>query len=344
MPRSLGQRRTLTRQNLSGIIAAVRASRLVTILMLLQARGQMTAPVLAAELEVSVRTIQRDIDALSAAGVPVYSERGRAGGYQLAGGYRNRLTGLDSGEAQALVAFAAPGAARELGLGQALLSAQLKLAAALPGRLRAQATSAADRFHLDVSGWFIPRRPAAHLDALAAAVFGDLTVEARYRGRAGPRDCRLEPLGLVLKAGTWYLIASEHSAIRGYRADRLDQVTVTREQFSRPRGFDLSAFWATWRDEFERRLPVVRVTVRARSRCLHRLRHAVEQAHAHTVDWRTPPDQSGWTQLVLPFEKLDYARAALLGFGADIEVIDPTELRGQMIATIAALSALYSER
>jgi len=304
----------------------------------------MTAPVLAAELEVSVRTIQRDIDALSAVGVPVYSERGRAGGYRLAGGYRSRLTGLDSGEAQALVAFATPGAARELGLGQALLSAQLKLAAALPGRLRAQAISAADRFHLDVSGWFTPRRPAAHLDVLAAAVFGDLTVEARYRGRAGPRDCRLQPLGLVLKAGTWYLIASEHDAIRGYRADRLDQVTVTGEQFSRPPGFDLSAFWVTWRDEFERGLPVVTVTVRARSHCIHRLRHAVEQAHAHTVDWHTPPDQAGWSQLVLPFEKLDYARAALLGFGADVEVIDPRELRGQMIATTAALSALYAPR
>lgn len=304
----------------------------------------MTAAGLAAELEVSVRSVQRDIEALSAAGVPVYAERGRAGGYRLVDGYRTRLTGLDSGEAQALVAFGASGPADELGLGRALMSAQLKLVAALPASLREQALAAAGRFHLDAPGWFTARRPAPHLADLAAGVFGDQVVDARYRAKTGPRPCRLEPLGLVLKAGSWYVIAREGGGIRGYRADRFQRVTVTGEHFERPGDFDLSAFWARWQEEFERGLPVVMVTVRARPGCVDRLRRSVEQAHAHLVSWDTPPDESGWVQVQLPFEKLEYARVTLLGFGADVEILGPAELRRQITAAAAALAALYAER
>jgi len=321
----------------------MRASRLVAILLLLQARGQMTAAELSGELEVSVRSIQRDIEALSAAGVPVYSERGRAGGYRLVDGYRSRLTGLHSGEAQALVAFGAAGPAHELGLGQALMSAQLKLVASLPAPLREQAMAAADRFHLDAPGWFTTRRPAPHLEALATGVFGDQVVEARYRGKPGPRQCRLEPLGLVLKAGTWYVIACEGGVVRGYRADRFQRVTLTGQRFSRPGGFDLGAFWASWRERFERGLPVVTVTARARPGCISRLRRSVEPAHADKVSWDSPPDATGWVTLDLPFEKLEYARVTLLGFGADVEVLGPGELRSQMSTTAALLATLYPE-
>jgi predicted DNA-binding transcriptional regulator YafY len=310
-------------------------------LLLLQARGQTTAPELAGELDVSVRTIQRDIEALAAAGVPVYSERGRDGGYRLVDGYRSRLTGLDRDEAQALLAFEAAAPARELGLGQALMSARLKLAASLPARLRHEASAAANRFHLDAPGWFAPRPPTPHLEALAAAVFGDLAVEARYRGKAGARSCRLKPLGLVLKAGSWYVVAQEGEVMRGYRADRFEYVAVSDQGFSRPARFNLSAFWAVWCQEFERGLPVVTVTVRARAACARRLKRVVEPAHAHRVDWDAPPDRAGWIQLLLPFEKLEYARAALLGFGADVEVLAPHELRSQMIAAAADLGALY---
>ena len=321
----------------------MRASRLVAILLLLQAQGQMTAAELAGELEVSVRTIQRDLEALSAAGVPVYSERGRAGGYRLVDGYRSRLTGLDRDEAQALITFGAAGPAQELGLGQALMSARLKLAASLPAALRQQVSAAAGRFHLDAPGWFTTRPPTPHLEALATGVFGDLAVEARYRGKTGARTCRLEPLGLVLKAGHWYVIASEGDAVRGYRADRFEHAVASGQQFSRPPEFDLSAFWAAWRDEFERGLPVVTVTVRARSGCARRLRRVVEPSHAHEVKWDTLPDETGWVRLLLPFEKLEFAQAALLGFGADIEVLGPKELRSRMTAAATALGALYAE-
>jgi predicted DNA-binding transcriptional regulator YafY len=310
-------------------------------LLLLQARARLTAAQLAGELDVSVRTVQRDVEALAAAGVPVYSERGRDGGYRLVDGYRSRLTGLDSGEAQALVAFGATAAAHELGLGQALLSARLKLVAALPAPLRREALGAAGRFHLDAPGWFTARRATPHLAALAAGVFGDLAVAGRYRGKQGARDCRLEPFGLVLKAGRWYVVAREGGAVRGYLADRFEQVAVTGEQFTRPDGFDLGAFWASWRDEFERGLAVVTVSVLARPGCLRRLRQSVEPAHASDVAWDALPDESGWVRLQLPFEKLEYAHAALLGFGAEVEVLGPPELRGQMSATAAALSALY---
>lgn len=322
----------------------MRASRLVAVLLLLQARAQLTAPELAGELEVSVRTIQRDIDALAAAGVPVYSQRGRDGGYRLVDGYRSRLTGFDSGEAQALVAFGASSVAQELGLGQALMSARLKLVAGLPATIRSEALGAAERFHLDAPGWFTTRRAAPHLETLAAGVFGDTAVDGRYRARGGPRDCRLEPLGLVLKAGVWYLVAQEGGTIRGYRADRFERVAVTGQQFTRPDGFDLSAFWAAWREDFERGLPVVKVSVRARSGCLRRLRHSVEPGYRHEVDWEALPDADGWVRLQLPFEKLEYARAALLGFGADAEVLAPPELRSQMTSTAAALGALYAGR
>jgi predicted DNA-binding transcriptional regulator YafY len=341
------------------MVGTVRASRLVALLLLLQARGRMTAAGLASELEVSPRTIQRDVEALAAAGVPVYSERGRDGGYRLVGGYRSRLTGLDPDEARALVAVGTAAPARELGLGQALMSARLKLIASLPAGLRDEMSAAASRFHLDAPGWFTRQRPVPFLDALAEGVFGDLVVEARYRGRSGPRARRLEPLGLVLKAGTWYVVARGDGevgdgggggrgsgAVRGYRADRFDAAAVTDQRFGRPEGFDLAAFWSAWIEEFERSLPVVTVTVRARTdrdgTVLRALRRVVEPGYADQVDWNVAPDSQGWVRLLLPFEKLEYARVGLLGFGPDVEVLAPGELRDQMAAAAAGLTALYS--
>lgn len=301
----------------------------------------MTAADLAARLQVSIRTIQRDADALSAAGVPVYAQRGRAGGYRLATGYRSRLTALDRDEALALAAMGASEPARELGLGLALLSARLKIAAALPDPLRGVVGEAASRFHLDAPGWFTRHRPVPHLAALAQGVFGDVEVTARYRAKAGPRDCRLRPLGLVLKAGIWYLVAAEGTAVRGYRADRFELAEPTGEKFSRPDRFDLAAFWNSWRDEFERGLPVVQVSVRARPRCVAQLRRVVEPAYVSTVDWRCPAGADGWIRLDLPFEKLEYVPAALLGLGGDVEVLGPAALRGQMATAAAALGTLY---
>jgi predicted DNA-binding transcriptional regulator YafY len=320
----------------------MRASRLVALLLLLQARGQLTAAELATELGVSGRTIQRDVDALAEAGIPVYAERGRAGGYRLVHGYRASLTALDATEARALVAFGAAGPAGDLGLGQALMSARLKLAASLPATLREQAADAAGRFHLDASGWFSSKPAPRFISELATAVFGDLEVDALYRRRSGTHDCRLQPLGLVLKAGTWYLVATEDGPVPlVYRADRFDHAVASDRRFRRPAGFDLAGYWAGWRDEFERGLPLVWVTVLARRACVRGLRRVVEPAYAAQVDWDPAADASGRAQLDLPFEKLEYARAALLGFGPDVEVTGPDELRRQMTEAAEGLHALY---
>src|SRR5688500_11329902 len=192
----------------------MRASRLVQLLLLLQARGRTTAGVLATELEVSERTIHRDVDALSAAGVPIYAERGPHGGIQLIDGYRTRLTGLTGEEAEAVFLSGLPGPAAELGLGTVVAAARLKILAALPSELRVRASRLVERFHLDAAGWFHANEEVPHLAVLADAVWESRRLKLIY-GR-GDREVErsLDPLGLVLKAGVWYLVAASDGGVR----------------------------------------------------------------------------------------------------------------------------------
>src|ERR671918_1006935 len=174
----------------------MRASRLVTLLLLLQNRGRLTAAELARELEVSERTIHRDVDALSEAGVPIYAERGPLGGVQLVDGYRTRLTGMTAEEAEALFLSGLPGPAAELGLGTVMTAARLKVLAALPPELRSRASRLVERFHLDASGWFSVDEEAPHLPLLAAAVWQGRVVEISYVRDGSAVERRLEPLGV----------------------------------------------------------------------------------------------------------------------------------------------------
>src|SRR3954454_10086623 len=201
----------------------MRAGRLVSLLLLLQSRGLMTAEQLARELEVSVRTIYRDVDALSIAGVPIYADRGPLGGIRLVDGYRTRLTGLTTQEAEALFLSGLPGPAAQLGLGTVVTAARLKVLAALPPELRARASRISQRFHLDAPGWFQGSESVPHLQTLSTAVWEDRKLSLGYRRNDGNTvDRVVDPLGLVLKAGVWHLVVQTSGAApRTYRVSRI---------------------------------------------------------------------------------------------------------------------------
>lgn len=321
----------------------MRASRLLSVLLLLQNRGRLTAEQLAAELEVSVRTIYRDIEALSTAGVPVYADRGRAGGYQLLGGFRTRLTGLTEPEAQALALAGLPSAAAELGLGTTLAAAQLKLTAALPAELRDRADTVAQRFYLDVPGWFRDVESPEHLPAVADAVWNDRTVLVRYeKWDRTEVDRTLEPLGLVLKAGRWYLAARRDGSVATFRVGRIHSLRVVG-QFERGADFDITEFWRRFSERFERRLyprtAVVRLSAFGRQLVPLYLGAVGARALA-AAD--APVDDDGWQRLELPVEGGQPALGELLRFGPEIEVLEPAELRDDVARATARMAARYS--
>ncbi|MFC8089152.1 helix-turn-helix transcriptional regulator [Streptomyces sp. NPDC057301] len=307
----------------------MKSSRLVSILLLLQTRGRMTAAQLAEELEVSVRTVYRDVEALSAAGVPLYGDAGHAGGYRLLDGYRTRLTGLTSGEAEALFLAGAPGPAAQLGLGSVLAAAQLKVRAALPAELRTHADRISGRFHLDAPGWYADADETPHLPAVADAVWNSRVLHVLYRRWREPTDVqrRLEPYGLVLKAGRWYVVAGPGP--RTFRVDQMLQLTSAHEEFTRPADFDLAAYWRAYQRDFHDRL--------------YRRDAVVRLAPGVTLDraagHRTEKD--GWTRVTVPIESVDHAHAEFLRLGTGIEVLQPPELRERIARTVAELAERY---
>ncbi|MEV0748064.1 WYL domain-containing protein [Streptomyces sp. NPDC050273] len=322
----------------------MRAARLIRMVLLLQSRPAMTAAELAHELQVSERTVTRDAQALSEAGIPVYAERGRAGGYRLVGGYRTGLTGLARDEAEALFLSGLPSALREMGLADAASAARLKVSAALLPSLRDASAGAARRFHLDAPGWYQePVRPEL-LPAVAEAVWDDRTVRAHYR-RAG-RDTEVErglaPYGLVLKAGVWYLCARAEEDFRVYRIDRFTAVTVSDTRFVRDESFDLPAFWDERAAQFARSLLRAEVTLRLSEAGVRRLPHAVDRVAARdALEGAGAPGADGWVTVTLPVESLDVAFGQLLALGPELEVLEPATLRGRFAAAAEALHSLY---
>ncbi|WP_326603255.1 helix-turn-helix transcriptional regulator [Streptomyces sp. NBC_01800] len=322
----------------------MRAARLIKMVLLLQSRPAMTAAELARELEVSERTITRDAQALSEAGVPVYADRGRAGGYRLVGGYRTRLTGLARNEAEALFLSGLPSALREMGLEDAASAARLKVSAALLPSLRDASDTAAQRFHLDAPGWYQEPVTPELLPAVAEAVWDDRMVKARYR-RGGPGsevERELAPYGLVLKAGVWYVCARAGTDFRVYRIDRFAAVAVTDERFVRDEDFDLPGFWDERAAQFARSILRTEVTVRVSEAGVGRLPHLVDRSAAlDALDAAGPPDADGWRTVVLPVESLDVAYSQLLALGPELEVLEPAALRTRFGTAAERLSDLY---
>ena len=321
----------------------MRASRLLSLLMLLQTRGRLSAQVLAEELEVSVRTIHRDVDELSASGVPIWADRGRLGGFQLQPGWRTRVDGLTAPEAQAMFLGGLPGPAAELGLGEAMASAQLKLLAALPDGWREDARRVSARFHLDPIDWY--RGPSAtdHLPAIAQAVWGERRIAMRYESWKGEVSRRVDPLGLVLKAGVWYLAAQVGMGVRTYRLSNILDLAVTEEGFERPADFDLAAWWLASTKRFEKELAVDTAQLRVSAsgfKGLRELGAAVAQAAEATA---SAPDDAGWRRVTIPIESIAHAAAQVLRLGAQAEVLKPTALRRELLERLDAVAALYRQ-
>ena len=319
----------------------MRASRLLSILLLLQARGRMSAQELAEEVEASVRTVYRDVEHLSASGVPVTVKRGPSGGFELLGGWRTRLTGLTPKEAQAMFLAGTPGPAAQLGLGDAMASAQLKLLAALPAQWQADARVVGSRFHLDPIGWFQNPPRIDHLAAIAEAVWNERRVRIRYESWKDVVNRVIEPLGLVLKAGEWYVVAGAENEPRTYRLSNMHEVEVREEKFARPKKFELAKHWAASIARFEAGLyqgsAVVRVSPTGAKR-LRNLSAAVSQAVDSGLE---APDARGWRRITIPIESIDHAASQLLRLGVEGEVLEPVALRDKLAATAQRLSEIY---
>ncbi len=319
----------------------MRASRLLSILIMLQMRGRLSADALAREFEVSIRTIYRDIDQLSAAGVPVYAERGRAGGFALHEGYRTKLTGLTPGEAEVLLLAGAGGAAQDLGVGPEAAAAQLKLLASLPPDSGASAQRVASRFHLDPAPWYARIEPLDILPALASAVWRDRRIRIGYESWKASVTRELDPLGLVLKAGVWYLIAGADGKPRTYRVSNIRKLDVLEKPFHRPARFNLPRHWAASSQEFETRLMSERAVIRVSPEGRRLLRDNYPAAEQAVAAKHTKVRPAGWVKAEIPVESFQQSARQLLRLGAEVEVIGPPALRNAVADEAKKVAAIY---
>ncbi len=328
----------------------MRSSRLLSILLRLQLRGRITASELAREFEVAVRTIYRDLDALSAAGVPVHAARGRAGGIVLAPGWRTQLTGLTGAEARSVPLAGLRNAARDLGLSVEAADVQLKLLASLPPEAAADAGRIAERFHVDPLPWYHRPEPLPLLPALAGAVWDSRQVRLHYASWVGETTRTLSPLGLVLKGGLWYLVArpagrGAAAMPRTYRVSAILSLRVLATPARRPPGFVLAAHWPAAVEAFEARLMAGRAAVRISPEGLSILR-AVQPAAAEWAERTARPlsgavrgkGLAGWVQAELPTESEAYAARQLLRLGTEVEVLAPASLRAAVAREAAAVA------
>jgi predicted DNA-binding transcriptional regulator YafY len=303
----------------------------------------MTAAALAAELEVSVRTIYRDVDSLSAAGVPVYGDAGPDGGYRLVDGYCTRLTGLTGDEAEVVLLGGLPGPAAELGVGSALTGAQLKLMAALPVELRDRARLVRERFYLDAPSWYRAVEPVPHLTAVADAVWQQRSVRLVYRRWKAPTDVTrtVDPFGVVLKAGRWYVVARCDAGVRTYRVDQILALESLGTHFERDADFDLEAHWRGYVDDFQERRYRDVADVRLSPSAQRWWAEHADPVVAAAVERTAEPDGDGWVRAQIPIESIAHAARDLLQLGADLEVLAPAALRDRIVSTVDALRRMY---
>jgi predicted DNA-binding transcriptional regulator YafY len=313
----------------------MRADRLLSIVLLLQANHQMTAGELAARLEVSERTILRDMDALSAAGIPVIAERGTGGGWRLLDGYQTKLTGLSPPEIRSLFLARPEQLMSDLGLRQEADTAMLKLQAALPERARRDAAFARSRLHIDPRGWRDPGESIPALPLLLTALWQDRRVRFMYhRQLCDPGERTVDPLGLVAKGSTWYLVAQPEGEPRTYRVSRIADAVVLDEPASRPVEFDLPAYWERSAQEFRQQLPRYYATFRAAPGMMRWVRY-----RGWRVEEETPDEDR--VRVRVRFDAEEEARQFALSFGAEVEVVEPLELRAAVVAAAREVVERY---
>lgn len=320
----------------------MRADRLLSILLLLQVHRRMTARELARRLEVSERTIYRDMEALSVSGVPVVAERGTGGGWALLEGYKTNLTGLNQAEIRALFLPSPSRVLADLGLHQASEAALIRLLAALPSIYRRDAEYMRQRIHIDAGGWNPSEEDVSFLPVLQEAIWQERRLHLAYERSDGTSVERcVDPLGLVVKGSVWYLAAVVEGEVRTYRVSRVRAATILDQACVRPPGFDLAAHWAQASAQFVAGLPRYPATVRAAPGILSRMRYAGRFARIERAD---PPDADGWVRLSIRFETEEEASEYVLSFGPQIEVVEPQELREKVISLARGVVDFYAGR
>jgi predicted DNA-binding transcriptional regulator YafY len=317
----------------------MRADRLVSILLSLQVYGSMTTRALADRLEVSERTIHRDMDALSTVGIPIYALRGRNGGWSLSEEYRGSVGWLNAAEVQALAVRQPVTPLGDLGLNAVADAAWLKLVSGLPSLHRDEATRIADRIHIDVESWKPRQEQTPWLPLVKEAVLGDRLLDVRYRNMAdGMSERTLAPLGLVFQGRSWYLVAMVGDSIRTWRVSRIDQARVRAERFDRPEGFALAAWWAQSRAEMAERLPRYPTRLLVAEAALSMLRRELRWGR---IGESTASHEAGWQVVDVLFELEENALATVLALGPKVRVIEPETLRDAVIRTLDETRRVY---
>lgn len=324
-------------------MSRMRADRLLSIVLLLQAHGQLSSRVLAERLEVSERTIHRDMDALSVSGIPVVAERGSNGGWSLLGEYRTNLTGLNEAEIQSLFVSQPPKLLADLRLQKASEGALLKLLAALPAMYRQGAEQARRRIHVDTGGWSKHEEAVPLLPILQEAIWSERKLRFSYQRGPGcdSFDREVDPLGLVAKGSAWYLVAGVSGDVRSYRISRISHAEVLDQVCAVPPGFDLAAFWQQSTTAFKTALPNYMATFRVAPDVFMRLRFAGRFARVNEPD---ATDADGWLRVSVGFDVEEMACEYALSFGAKLEVLEPRSLREKVIAAAQQVLHFYSDR
>lgn len=319
----------------------MRADRLISILLLLQNHKQMTSKQLADKLEVSERTVHRDMEALSAAGIPVYSERGSQGGWRLTEGYRTNLTGLKSEELSSLLLAGSIHLLRDLGKQADYEAAYQKIWAAVPDALKHDAEFTRQRIHIDGAGWHETLERSTCLPTIQEAVWAERKLAITYERGTEVVERIIHPLGLVAKRSTWYVVAETDGDLRTYRISRISSAAMTDEAFRRPEPFDLATYWKQSMERFTADLPKYPATISLKQTALQRIRQERYVKIIATSPWK----REGWTEAEAEFNTLESACEICLTFGSELIVLAPAELRERVLGQASAIVQLYeSER